>query len=186
MKRIIALVIILATLNGCSFPDSGLDAAMKLREQALRASNCSFQTTVTADYSEKLYTFGMLCTFDGKGDMTFEVIQPETISGIKGSVSNEGGKLTFDDKALLFEPLIDGLISPVSAPWVFYRTLLGGYINGCSESENGYYIQFDDSYKDDSLQLNLWTDRDVVPCDLEIIWQGRRILSMKIENFTFL
>lgn len=186
MKRIIALVILLTTLSGCNFSNSGLDAAMHLREQALQVNSCSFQTTITADYTERIQSFGMFCTFDSKGDMTFEVTQPETLSGITGSISEEGGKLTFDDKALLFEPLVDELISPVCAPWVFFRTLRGGYIKGCSNIDDGYYIQIDDSYSDESLQLNIWTDQNTIPNEAEILWQGRRILSMKIENFTFL
>jgi len=36
-----------------------------------------------------------------------------TISGITGSLSQNGGKLTFDDKALAFDVMADGLVSPV-------------------------------------------------------------------------
>lgn len=186
MKRVIALVLLFATLCGCSLSNSGLNKAMELREGVLKAQSCSFQATITADYSEKIYTFVMQCTFDSNADMKFEVRRPDTLSGISGNVSDQGGKLTFDDKALLFEPLIDDMISPVSAPWVFFRALRGGYIKGCATDDAGYYIQIDDSYEDNSLQLDVWADHNVIPLNVEMFWMGRRILSITIENFTLL
>ena len=36
-----------------------------------------------------------------------------------------------------------------------------------------------------ALQLNIQTDENDIPVSAEIFWQGMRILSMSVENFTF-
>jgi hypothetical protein len=41
----------------------------------------------------------------------------------------------------------------------------------------------DDSYDSDPLRLDVRMDKDGNPISAEILWQGRRILSMEIENF---
>lgn len=186
MRRVFAVVLVLLTLCGCAGLDSEMDRVLSLRDRLLSGNGCSFKAVITADYSDKIYTFGMDCQADSAGAITFAVTAPETISGIYGIVSGEGGKLTFDDQALVFEMLADGQITPVSAPWLLVRTLRSGYINGCGKDGAGLHIQIDDSYQKDALRLDIWTDENDMPTRAEIVWNGRRIVSMDVENFTIL
>ena len=181
MKRILCLVFVLL-LSGCGRKDDALDKALAMR-QRLQGAACTFDCTVTADYGEKIHVFSMRCAAELSGDMTFEVVSPESISGITGVVSNDKGKLIFDDKALAFELLADGQFSPVSAPWILIRTLRGGYLTSCTETDYGMLLCIDDSYDSDPLRLDVRMDKDGNPISAEILWQGRRILSMEIENF---
>ena len=151
--------------------------------QRLQGASCSFDCTVTADYGEKIHFFSMRCAADSSGDLTFEVLSPDTISGITGIISRNKGKLTFDDKALAFELMADGQFSPVSAPWILIHTLQGGYLTSCTETDYGMLLCIDDSYESDPLRLDVRMDKDGNPMSAEILWQGRRILSMEIENF---
>ena len=171
-------------LFGCGRKDDALDEALVMR-QRLQGSACSFDCTVTADYGEKIHVFSMACTVNLSGEMTFEVQSPETIKGITGIVSHSKGKLTFDDKALAFELMADGQFSPVSAPWILIRTLRGGYLTSCTKTDYGMLLCIDDSYDSDPLRLDIRMDADGNPLSGEILWQGRRILSMEIENFVF-
>ena len=181
MKRILCLVFVFL-LCGCGRKDDALDKALAMR-QRLQGAACTFECTVTADYGEKIHVFSMRCAAELSGDMTFEVVSPESISGITGVVSHNKGKLTFDDKALAFELLADGQFSPVSAPWILIRTLRGGYLTSCTETDYGMLLCIDDSYDSDPLRLDVRMDKDGNPVSAEILWQGRRILSMEIENF---
>ena len=181
MKRILCLVLV-CLLCGCGRNDDALDRALAMRMR-LQGAACSFSCTVTADYGEKIHVFSMECTADVSGDMTFEVLTPESISGITGVVSQSQGKLAFDDKALAFELLADGQFSPVSAPWILIRTLRGGYLTSCTETDYGMLLCIDDSYEADPLRLDVRMDQKGNPISAEILWQGRRILSMEIENF---
>ena len=169
-------------LCGCGRKDDALDKALVMR-QRLQGASCSFDCTVTADYGEKIHVFSMRCAADSSGDLTFEVLSPDTISGITGIISRNKGKLTFDDKALAFELMADGQFSPVSAPWILIHTLQGGYLTSCTETDYGMLLCIDDSYESDPLRLDVRMDKDGNPMSAEILWQGRRILSMEIENF---
>lgn len=185
MKRLVAVLLVLLTFTGCANMNSGMDRAMILRDRLLKSSGCSFTANITADYGEKIYTFIMNCTEDQEGTVNFEVISPESISGICGSLSAEGGKLTFDDQVVMFEMLADGQITPVSSPWILMRTLRSGYIKGCGSEADGFRLQIDDSYEEDALQLDIRTDENVLPVYAEILYKNRRIVSMEVENFRF-
>lgn len=186
MKRVLAVLMILLTLTGCTGGSDELDRAMGLRDALLKGNGCTFETVITADYGDKIYNFRMKCRSDSAGDVVFEVMHPETIAGISGTLSNVGGKLTFDDQALMFEMLADGQITPVSTPWLFVHTLRSGYVKACGKDGNGLHIQIDDSYKEDALHLDIFTNEKDMPIRVELLWQGRRIVSMDVENFTIL
>ena len=158
---------------------------MSFREKMLSSNGCSFSTTVTADYGEQIYTFSMDCVCDKEGNLTFSVTKPESIAGITGKVSSEGGSLTFDDKILAFQTIADGQITPVTAPWLFMKTIRSGYLNGCSIQEDGIEITIDDSYREDALRLLVSVKNDV-PSSAEIFWKGRRVMSLIVENFAYL
>lgn len=185
MKRFLCLLAVVLLLSGCAGEDS-MDRAIAARQKLLDANGCEFQATVTADYGEKLHTFVLECACDASGKLTFDVVAPDTISGITGTVTKDVGHLTFDGQALAFDDLADGQIAPVTAPWLLIRTLHSGYIAACSETDNGLHLTVDDSYADDAVQLEIWLDADGKPTGAEVIWQGRRILTIKVDNFEYL
>ncbi len=184
MKRIISMLCLLVLLTGCTGKNDEMERAMAFRAKLL-AQSVQFDTDITADYGDKTYTFSAQCKADAQGGLTFTVTQPQTISGISGSVSAAGGKLTFDGKALSFPLVADGQITPVSAPWVLIKTLRSGYLTSCGYDGGNIRMAIDDSYDDDALHLDIWLDENDLPIRGEILWQGRRILSMDVKNFSF-
>lgn len=185
MKRIFAVVLVLLLLSGCGFDNPGLDRMMTLRARLL-ASSCSFDAVITADYGDKTYSFTLACQGDSSGNVQFEVMQPESIAGITGVIRNEGGFLTFDNAALAFELLADDQLSPVSSPWILLRTLRGGYVTACGENETGLQLSIDDSYEEDALHLQIQLSSADIPVFAEILYNGRRIIAMQVENFQIL
>ena len=84
MKKIAAAVVVLVFLTGCSGGSKEMQRGLDLRSELLKASECRFSCEITADYSDKVYTFSMDCQCDSQGDLTFAVTAPETITGITG------------------------------------------------------------------------------------------------------
>lgn len=177
---------VLCLLSGCGSTKSLLHRGTELRERVLEAEGCSFTMTVHADFGDNTYSFSMACNADSQGNVTFSVTEPESISGISGVIDTAGGRLTFDDTALAFSLLADGELSPVSAPWLFLKTLRSGYLKTVSMEDELLRLTIDDSYESDAMQLDIWLDSADYPIHAETIWQGRRILSMEIEDFTIL
>lgn len=172
-------------LSGCSAVDGGMGQAMDFRARLTSSNGCSFDTQITADYGDQVYTFSMNCKADNDGNLAFTVTAPQTLEGITGMIDAQGGKLTFDDTALAFELLADGRLSPVSAPWVLVHTLHYGYITSCARTDNGPVISINDSYKDDALNLSVYLDQNSTPVAAEIFWKGSRVLSLTVNNFAF-
>ena len=183
MKRLTGLVLALFLLWGCAAND-GMDRAMALRTK-FQSTGCRFRATVSADYGDMIHTFVLDCAADAGGYVTFTVAAPDTISGITGKLTGESGFLTFDAEVLAFDLLADGQLSPVSAPWILVSTLRGGYLRSCAEAESGWHLTIDDSYAENAMQVDIWLDGESIPTGAEILWQGRRILTLKVENFEF-
>lgn len=187
MRNLFILLVsfLLAVLSGCSHGNDATAQAMDLRAKLLSADGYSFDTEITADFGDKVYTFAMNCQADNGGNVTFTVTFPQTIAGISGEIDSNGGKLTFDDVALTFDLLANGRFSPVSAPWVLVHTLHYGYITSCAQTDKGVMISVNDSYEDDALNLSVYLGRDGLPVGAEIFCEGSRILSLAVNNFTF-
>ncbi len=120
---------------------------------------------------------------DSQGNMDFTVTHPETISGITGHISHGQGSLTFSDTALDFPLMADDQLSPVSAPWVLLKTLRSGSLTAACQEEEWLHLSLDDDYEEDALHLDVWLDGKNVPRRGEILYDGRRILSLDVENF---
>lgn len=184
MKKIAAVFLSLVLLSGCTGKRDELDRAMKLRANLLGCLGCSFDVTVTADYGDSYYTFVMNCQANGRGDLQFTVVQPESIAGITGEITSGEGKLTFDDVALHFPLLADDQVTPVSGPWILMKTLLGGYLTAANEEDELLHLTIHDSYEEDALQMEIWLNAEDEPVNAEILYDGRRIVTMVVENFS--
>ena len=180
--RILAVILALFLLAGCDGSDAELDRAMALRAKLL-ASSVSFDAEITADYGDELHTFSLYCEGDTRGNLGFRVTAPETIADITGRIDGGEGKLTFRDTALAFPLLAEDQLSPVSSPWIFYQTLRSGYLTAAGMEGDLLRLTIDDSYEEDALTLDIWLNEQDIPIRAEILYDGRRILTLEIENF---
>lgn len=186
MKRI-WLVVVVMLLCGCSGESGEMQRCLKFRENLLASRGCSFTAEITADFGDKTYAFALDCHGNEDGSLSFCVDQPDSISGIRGTLSAVGGKITFDeDRAIAFPMLAEGEVSPVSAPWLLYNTLRSGYISACGMEGERLRITLNDSYEEESLQVDVWLDSNNRPEFAEILWQGRRVLSISVSNYQIL
>lgn len=183
MKRAGVLVLVMFLLTGCGGKNTEMERGLALRTKILQAQSCSFDVDIVADYGNKLHSFSVSCKGDNQGDLSFTVMKPDTISGITGTVTESGGKLTFDDVALQFDTMADDQISPVTAPWIFLKTLRSGCITSVGMEDSLLRLSIDDSYEDDALHLDIWLDENDIPSRAEILYDGKRILSMDVKNF---
>lgn len=185
MKRLLCVVVLVVSLLGCG-NNEGLDKGLQLRNAVLQGDGCTFSCVITADYGEKQYAFSESCEADSTGNLTFQVIAPESIGGIAGNVDGTGGKLTFDEQVLAFPLLADGLLTPVSAPWFFLHSLTSGYISACEDDSDGIRVVIQDSHGQVSVETHIYCNNDNAPYFAEIFWEGRRIVSLQINEFTIL
>jgi hypothetical protein len=183
--KILAVILALLILGGCKGSEAELNRAMALRAQLL-ASSVSFDAKITADYGSEVHTFSVYCEGDSQGNLGFRVTAPETIADITGRIGAGEGKLTFGDTALAFPLLAEEQLSPVSAPWVFYQTLRGGYLTSAGMEGQLLRLTIDDSYEEDAMTVDIWLNESDVPIRAEILYDGRRILTLDIENFQIL
>ena len=186
MKLFVTVILVASLLAGCTNPDDSMEQAVAFRKQLLASEGCTFQTVITADYGDVLHTFRLDCVSDRNGELRFTVTEPETITGITGTITDEMSALTFDDKVLAFPLLANGEMTPISAPWVLIHTLQSGYLTACGKQEDGYCLYIDDSFEEDTLRLQITTDTDLHPEFVEIIWKGCRILTLEVLDFTLL
>jgi len=178
-----AAVLLLLLLTGCSRPPEAMERGMELRSKLLQSSACSFAANITADYGNQLQQFSMECESDTKGDLKFTVTKPESIAGISGRLTGAGGTLTFDNTALAFDLIAEEQLSPVSAPWILIKTLRSGNLTSACEEDGSIRLSVDDSYEDDPLRLDIWLNPESYPDRADILYDGRRILSVALENF---
>lgn len=186
MKRLICVMLIAILLSGCRTDNEQVGIALRFRQKLLSGNGCTFLAEITADYGDALYQFSMECQGDKQGNLVFSVASPESISGIKGTITESGGHLTFDGTALAFPTIADGQVTPVTAPWLLLKTLRSGYIVSCASEGDTTYLQIDDSYNNKALHLDIWLDKEDKPIRAEVLWEGRRILSIIVKDFIIL
>jgi hypothetical protein len=125
----------------------------------------------------------MDCSVDAFGDMTFSVVEPDSLRGIVGHIRNAGADLLFENAILTFPTIADGFLSPVTAPWILLRGLRSGYFSAFAEEGDGILVEIDDSYQGQPFQIDVLLTNGTTPKNAQVIWKGRRILSVELENF---
>ena len=173
-------------LVGCTGKTDHVSEGLTLRQKLLQSNGCAFDAVICANYSDCSYVFTLRCTVDQAGDLTFTVIDPESINGISGTVTSAGGDLRFDDTVLGFDPVAGDLISPVGAPWLFIKTLQGGYLHAVQKDPSGTVLIIDDTYRQNSVRAHILVSNDSAPVSCEFYWKGKRYLSMDVCNFIFM
>ena len=180
MLSVIAIAILI--LSGCSPTGEALEPGLQLREKVLAANGTNFTAQIRSSYDDSEYSFSLQCRIDSNGMLSFTVLSPEVIAGITGTIDQQSGKLSFDDTVLAFPLLAEGELSPVCAPWILYKSIVGGYLRAAGAEEDYTRLTIEDTFLGENFTLELWL-KDTIPAYAEIIWQGRNILSLSIDAF---
>ncbi len=183
LKKVIFALMMALVLWGCSGSNEGFDRAMALRTSLLNGQGCQFEAKISADFGDRTYTFLMDCMSDGEGNLHFTVKEPMYIEGITGTIQAQGGKLTFDDTALAFPLMAEGISSPVSGPWILITALRSGYVRYCGEEDGLFRMTVDDSFQENALTLDIWLSVEQGPVQADIYEENRRIMGIEIKNF---
>lgn len=178
---------LLVFLFGCSERDFGMERGLAFRQRLMECNGCSFDAAITADFGDKTYSFQLSCQGNSDGSLAFTVEKPDTISGISGVLAAKGGQITFEeDRCVAFPMLAEGEISPIGGPWVLYNTLRSGYILACGMEEDQLRMTLNDTYEEEAFQVDVWLDGEDRPAVAEILWKGRRVLTIQVTNFQIL
>ena len=63
------------------------------------------------------------------------------------------------------------------------KAVCSGNILAAGQEGELTHLTIDDSYADKALTVDLWL-KDGVVCEAEIAWEGRRCLTMTVEDFS--
>lgn len=185
MRRILGVILIFITLCGCAAVKDS-EPAIEFRQNLAKGNGYTFDVVITADYTDKYYTFGMQCKADKHSNLNFTVTEPNTISGISGIIGAGDASLLFNDQALAFEMMADGQIAPICGPWLFARAMESGFIRSWERTDEMVHLIVDDTFKDEKIQVDIYLTKDLLPIRGEILHQGRRIIALQVENFIIL
>lgn len=187
MRRLLAMILGLCMLLvGCSPEEGGVESGMRLRDRMLACKSCEFTADLTVDFGENQYSFTLGCKAKNDGTVEFTVVSPETIAGISGRIDNRLGALSFDETVLAFPLIADGEIAPITAPWLFWKALLGGYIRAAGEDGQFMRLTIDDSFNGENVQVDIWLNENNDPVSAEIGLHGKVLLFLKISSFQIL
>ena len=170
-------------MSGCNNTNDVPDKFLNIRQKALNCDYCQFDAAVTIDYGDATYSFSVACKTDVNNNMNISVIKPELISGVHAKISGGSGKIVFDEEAIAFQTIANDQIAPICIPWLLMKSLYGGYMSSYGSGNNLNFVRIDDNFNQTEYSVELWLDEANIPSEAEILWDGKRIASLTIDNF---
>lgn len=140
-KRICALMMILVLpLAACGGGGKGNEAEEKLAEvrgKYLEMTACSGHADLTADYGQRVYTYGIDFTWQREGETLLTLTAPEMVAGTVAHIAAGETALEYDGVMLETGPLNTEGLSPVDALPALLTYAREGFASECGMEENG-------------------------------------------------
>ena len=184
MRRLTLLLLCLCFLTACKGEESALSRANVFRAELLSKGGCSFTAKIQADYEQEIYDFTLACHGNSQGDMTLEVLAPETIAGITATVDAVSGKLSYEGLALGFPLMAQGQISPVSAPAQLLRCWLEAFVLSAGDQGELYRASFEKKLSNNVLLADTYFENGI-PISADLWYNNTKILHMDILDFSY-
>lgn len=178
--KTLLLLLLCLLLCGCGKQDPTQEA-LDFRTALLETGGCSFCAQVSAEDGEQVYIFTLHCIWED-GSAQLEVLEPESIAGIRATVEVGSTKLEFDGATLDFGSLAGGQLSPVAAPWLLACCWQSEYIAWSGADGQQRRVTYLRGYEDEELAVDTWFF-DRIPVYAEMSWNGRRCLCVTIREF---
>lgn len=184
----VPMITLFLLLSGCGTEqETGKD----LREAYQTMPGCAVEAVVTCDRSGYEWEAKLRCDYVPDGESTMEILEPETLSGIRAVISDEDWRLEYEELCLDMGTLSSEEISPA----VCLPRLMDALRNGWLLEENEeeweevpcVRLTLDQTGTEGGKILStLWLrQEDGTPLRGEIAVDGEIILSAEFTSFTF-
>lgn len=128
-----ALTMILClALSACGGGATGAEQlALEIRGEYLAMAGCTSALTVTADYGQRVYEYGMDLAYRREGESVLTLTGPESVAGVTARLEDGGGSLEYDGVRVETGPLDETGLSPMEGPAVMLDCALRGFLAEC-------------------------------------------------------
>lgn len=182
MRRALVILLLCIFCTACS-NEKNLSSAIDFRTK-LAQKGCSFTADVTADFGQTVEHFVLDCKSDENAVLSFTVKEPQTLSGITATVSEDGAKITYDGMAMDFGLLANGNVIPAAAPAIVVTCWQKEYISASGQEESLQRVTYEKNFDKNRLIVDTWYEKNLPIC-AEICYNDQRIIKIAISNFSF-
>ena len=182
----IALCLLLA---GCGGTEE--TKAANVRDRYHDMAGCSMTAVVSCAQEDQRWEATLQCEYIPGGESTVEVLEPETIAGVRAKLSDTDWSLEYEGNVVNIGPLSDEEISPVASLPRLMNALRDGWLLEENQEKWGEVpclrITVDQSGVEDGKILStLWLRQDDgTPLRGEISVDGEIILTAEFTSFAF-
>ena len=186
-KTLFCVLMMLLLLSGCGAGGGGdraQDLALTIRGEYLALESWTANCTVTADYGQRVYVYGITAAQTGE-ELVLTITSPETAAGVTARLSGEKGLLEYDGTILETGPLDGDGLSPVSALPALMEAARKGYIDSCALDESLMILCRDpEKAPGEGTETSLWFDPEThALLRGEIALDGFTVIQCEFENF---
>ena len=114
MRRWVCVPMITLCLLLTACGRTGEDEAASLREHYHDMAGCSMEALVTCDQEGLEWEARLKCEYVPGGEITVEVLEPETIAGVRAVLNDTDWSLEFEDASLNVGFLSEEAVSPAT------------------------------------------------------------------------
>ena len=154
------------------------------RSRIISSGGCGFRVRITADYGQEVREFTLDCDSDGEGNVSFCVVEPDSIADITGVINGDEGTVTYDGLQLAFPLFVNDQISPVSASGLVLDCWLNEYILSAGMTDQIYRVTYEKKIQEKALLIDTYFEKDI-PISAELCYNGYRIMNLMISEFSF-
>lgn len=183
MRRFFAVLTLCALLFGCAGEKDVLEPSIAFRAALLQAGGCSFRAKIEADFGSQIERFAADCDFSTDGTALLTLTEPETLAGLTATVTERGGKITYDGMSVDFGLLANGNVNPAAAPALTALSWSGEYISAAGWEEELYRVTYEKDFAQKRLQIDTYFKNDL-PILAEVCYNNQRILKLEISDFS--
>lgn len=187
LRKILSLalaIILVCSASGCRAGKTG--AGNPADEISARYSSCGKITAVArVRFSTENNRYDFRLRFTGvPDDAVIEVLEPESVAGIKVRVADGGTALIAEGSELSTGSVTDLNLSPVSAlPLAIGKWQSGYIVQSSLEKRDGTDALRIRQNADGETYLDTWFDTETfLPLSTEIVYNGAVVISIDYEN----
>ena len=178
-------------LSACGGGTTGAEQlALEIRGEYLAMEECVSALTVTADYGQWVYEYGMELAYRREGERVLTLTSPESVAGVTARLEDGGGSLEYDGVRVETGPLDETGMSPMEGPSVLLDYALQGFLAECVLEEGAEDRTLRVICRDperpagQGRECSLWFDPDShALLRGELSWDGYTVIRCLFSNF---